>query len=834
MGDVYRADDLKLGQAVALKFLPESLALDPDRLERLFAEVRLARQVSHRNVCRVYDIVEHGSEAFLSMEFIDGEDLASLLRRAGRLGPEKATEIARQICAGLQAAHEKGILHRDLKPANILIDSEGVPHIADFGLAGVGEEIAGQEIRAGTPSYMAPEQVAGRGVTIQSDLYALGLLLYEMYTGKRALGGKSIRELEERRSQLFTQTSTEFSTLDPMIERAITRCLELDPTMRPNSALAVAASLPGGDPLAAALAAGELPSPEMIAASGSAGTLALPIGLGALLAILVGMTLQLKLAPHTFVHEIVGLPKAVPVLAERSATLRREFGYPDSLVADQAMGWLSRRSPIDYEEFLDPEHPSWDSLSTGQPSPITFWYREAPSYLIPSNLVGAVGPIDPPLTTPNMVSIYLSPRGDLRGFHAVPSATFGVPDSLPFDSESLSATNAGVDSLENEAAPTTSKRLDVARVFAEAELDMADFEPVPRDWTPPHFADELYTFRGRYRDRPSFPINVRIAGLEGRLVWLDIVEPWEQGEGRVSPGRRAGKVSQGILQGMVIFLIFSAALLARQNVRSGLGDRRGAARLATFATIAMAGSLIVSANHVPIFQPEWNMINVTVGIGLVLGGLTWMIYVALEPFARRIWPETLISWSRLLQGRLNDPRVGRDLLLGIAAGTSISVARPLLVSYLPTLGQHAIAPIVPQVEILDGFLAYVSAMMTIPLNSIWIPMAILLLAIGIRSLVRNQKLAIALHGLFFFIIFALGSKSLIAVAAIGIGVAIFMVVLFRLGLLAVMVLYLTIELYGQLPIPSNLGAWYAWPSVVTLLGLFALALHGFRLSRRHT
>ncbi|MEZ4651239.1 MAG: hypothetical protein R3E97_21100 [Candidatus Eisenbacteria bacterium] len=164
----------------------------------------------------------------------------------------------------------------------------------------------------------------------------------------------------------------------------------------------------------------------------------------------------------------------------------------------------------------------------------------------------------------------------------------------------------------------------------------------------------------------------------------------------------------------------------------------------------------------------------------------------------------------------------------------ISVARPLLVTYLPQLGQHAIAPIVPNVGILGGFLAYLSAMMTIPLNSIWIPMAILLLAIGVRGLVRKPKLAIALHGSFFFIILALGAKSPIAIAAIGIGVAIFMAVLFRLGLLAVMILYFTIELYGQLPIPSDIGAWYAWPSVVTLLGLFVLALHGFRLSRRHT
>src|ERR1051325_10922835 len=122
MGEVYRADDLKLGQAVALKFLPEHLLSDGAALARFHREVRVARQVSHRNVCRVYDIGEIEGQHFLSMEFIKGEELASLLRRIGRLPSDKATEIARQLCAGLAAAHETGVLHRDLKPANVMID----------------------------------------------------------------------------------------------------------------------------------------------------------------------------------------------------------------------------------------------------------------------------------------------------------------------------------------------------------------------------------------------------------------------------------------------------------------------------------------------------------------------------------------------------------------------------------------------------------------------------------------------------------------------------------------------------------------------------------------
>jgi serine/threonine protein kinase/RNA polymerase subunit RPABC4/transcription elongation factor Spt4 len=177
MGEVYRADDLKLGSQVALKFLPRAIERDPAALERFHAEVRLARQVSHPHVCRVYDIGEVGGRHFLSMEYVDGEDLATLLHRIGRLPSAKGIEIARQLCAGLAAAHDKGIVHRDLKPANVMIDRHGRARITDFGLAVLGEE-SGAEV-AGTPAYMSPEQLVGKPATVQSDLYALGLVLYE-------------------------------------------------------------------------------------------------------------------------------------------------------------------------------------------------------------------------------------------------------------------------------------------------------------------------------------------------------------------------------------------------------------------------------------------------------------------------------------------------------------------------------------------------------------------------------------------------------------------------------------------------------------------------------
>ena len=165
MGEVYRAMDLTLGQSVALKFLPEEAARNQRLLERFHGEVRVARQVSHPNVCRVYDIGQVEGMPFISMEYVDGEDLASLLARIGRLPADKALETGRKLCAGLAAAHDRGVIHRDLKPQNIMINKRGDVVIMDFGLAAVADQLTGAEARNGTPAYMSPEQLKGAEVT---------------------------------------------------------------------------------------------------------------------------------------------------------------------------------------------------------------------------------------------------------------------------------------------------------------------------------------------------------------------------------------------------------------------------------------------------------------------------------------------------------------------------------------------------------------------------------------------------------------------------------------------------------------------------------------------
>jgi tetratricopeptide (TPR) repeat protein len=235
MGDVWRAEDLVLQTPVALKLID---ARSEQARERILNEVRLARQITHPAVCRVFDVGEGDNGlAFYSMELVHGEDLAALLRRVGRLPSPKVIDIARQLCAGLAAAHDQGVLHRDLKPANILIDDQGVVRISDFGIA-IPRDSAGQHKLTGTPGYMAPEQMTeGTKLSERTDVYALGLVLYELLVGKHPY--------PPGRTTPPPPPSTMLAAVDPQLERLIMQAISADPMDRPASALEMAAQLPG-------------------------------------------------------------------------------------------------------------------------------------------------------------------------------------------------------------------------------------------------------------------------------------------------------------------------------------------------------------------------------------------------------------------------------------------------------------------------------------------------------------------------------------------------------------------------------------------------------------
>ncbi len=235
MGDVWRADDLVLEAPVALKLVH---AASPSDRSRLLREVRLARQITHPAVCRVFDVGEKGETIFFSMEFVRGEDLATLLRRTGRLTSERVVAIAHRLCAGLAAAHAEGVLHRDLKPANVLVDQDGRVRITDFGIAITTGDTAPHVI-IGTLGYMAPEQLeAGAPVTERTDVYALGVVLFELVTGQPY---HSVRPEDAARLSVLAPG------IHPQLERIVLKAVNRDPRDRPATALEMAAALPAID-----------------------------------------------------------------------------------------------------------------------------------------------------------------------------------------------------------------------------------------------------------------------------------------------------------------------------------------------------------------------------------------------------------------------------------------------------------------------------------------------------------------------------------------------------------------------------------------------------------
>ena len=507
MGEVYKAEDLKLKQIVALKFLPEAIALDGAALARFHNEVRITRQISHPNVCRVYDIGEVDGRHFLSMEFIDGEDLSSLLRRIGRLPGDKATEIARQICAGLAAAHDNGVLHRDLKPANVMIDGRGKARITDFGVAVVAAELSGDEAMAGTPGYMAPEQLTGKEVTQKSDIYALGLVLYELFTGKRVFEANSLHDLLKlHQSSAPTSPSSHVKNIDPLVEKVILRCLEKDPDKRPASAIQVAAALPGGDPLAAALAAGETPSPEMVAASGEKTGLRPAIAVACLAAIVAALVFTVLLGNKVDWRARMLRENSPDVLAHQARDIIQRLGYTGQ-ATDSAAGLSYNNEYRRYVEQNDKFVNRWNQFTKPQPAPIYFWYRQSPRNLEVKGWShrGAVSEDDPAQDVSGMVYVNLDPSGRLTLFTAVPPQIDpGVDKSSPPDWSAL---------------------------FAAAGLDVSHFTPTGPEWMPLAGFDSRAAWTGAYADQPNIPLRIEAAAWRAKPVYFQIIAPWTR------PGR---------------------------------------------------------------------------------------------------------------------------------------------------------------------------------------------------------------------------------------------------------------------------------------------------------
>jgi hypothetical protein len=812
MGEVYRADDLILDHPVALKFLPERDAADDAgaaaRLAQFHSELRLARQVSHKNVCRLYDLGEADGRPFLTMEYVDGEDLASLLRRIGRLPPDKAVDIARQLCAGLAAAHERGVLHRDLKPANVMLDGEGNVRITDFGLAAV--EGDASAMHAGTPQYMAPEQLAGQAASVKTDIYALGLILFEIFTGRRAYEARTLDDLRRsHESGLASTPSSVVRDLDPAIERAILRCLEREPARRPASALAVAASLPGGNPVAEALAAGETPSPEMLAAAGESEALAVGRGLAAVSCALVGIIAIAALSARASVAGRAPLDKPPAVLVDRTQSIARSLGYADTpadetydlMIVDDYVRWIAQ---------TDSSPTRWNALAASTPSAVALWYRSSPRPLLPRRHGGIeVTPNDPPANDSGMRMAIVDTNGRLIQFQAVP------PQYDP------------------EPQPAEKPRWN--ELFDAAGLAMSAFTPVEPEWTPHDFADTRAAWEGALPDRPDIRVRVEAAAYRGRPVSFYLVGPWSR-PARMQPVQHStlDVVVNGFFLIMLLLLFAGAALLARYNVRAGRGDRRAATRFALFVMAVAFVEWAAMAHHVADIGLEFSafmkVFQVAAGAGLIM----WVLYVAIEPFARRFWPDSLLGWSRLLSGHIRDPRVGRDVLIGALFGVAILLMRLARLLLPGVLGYPAVMPITGgELGVLTRAPAVISvwgdALLNSPAAAFFAVMAFVIL----RLLLRREWLAIVLGTALVAIV---GTNSAATVLWLDVSLQLLIAVvvtllIVRFGLLAAAVAFTIWAIGVDVPFTLRIAHWSATASNLTIAALIALVGFGFFASR---
>ncbi|HEV3201370.1 MAG TPA: serine/threonine-protein kinase [Bryobacteraceae bacterium] len=787
MGEVYRANDLKLGQPVALKFLAESTAGNARMLARFQAEVRIARQVSHPNVCRVYDIGELEGYPYISMEYVDGEDLDSLLHRIGRLSGDKAIEMARSLCAGLTAAHDKGVLHRDLKPANIMIDARGQVLIMDFGLAGLAGQVEDGEIRSGTPLYMAPEQLAGTEVSVRSDIYSLGLVLYEMFTGKRAFDDPARRSTPASASSLVKD-------IDPAVDRLIHRCLSQEPGLRPPSARAVAAALPGGDQLSAALAAGVTPSPEMVAAAGSQEGIPVRSAVIYFAVMLAGLVLSAILGGKTSIVQKSPLEYSTEALAQKARDLAQTLGYRDR-PTDHAYGFYYNTDFQRYAEMREPAAVFQAQLAQGQPPLINFWYRQSPQYLQAVSGDALVSASDPAPTVSGMVAVNLDSGGRLIYFGAVPPQMETTQEA--------GATHGGWNAL-----------------FAAAGLDPAAFSPAQPQWLPLYSFDARAAWTGRYPQAPDIPMRIEAASWRGRPVSFQVISPWTRAA-RMQPYQAtAGEVAGQWLYLVVVFALFViATLLAWRHFGLGRGDARGASRLAGFVLCCALLNWLCEAHHVPTTQ-EYRSFTWALSSALFLAGAYWVLYVALEPYVRRRWPQSLISWSRLLGGGVRDPMVGGHLLIGCSLGVWFSIFFFVEYMFLEHYGS------IPQMVRLDaltdarrttGVFAYFLH------QSIGIALTLFFLFFLLRALLNRQWLAAAVFILLFAGNTMLQSNHPVvsgAFTAMQGGLAIY--TLIRFGVLPMVVGIFVSSLLPEFPVTSDFSNWYAGSNIFALVTVVVL------------
>jgi serine/threonine-protein kinase len=595
---------------------------------------------------------------------------------------------------------------------------------------------------------MAPEQFAGKRMTERTDLYALGLVLHELFTGQRLFAASTDDD-----------AGAPAVDLAPEIQRIIDACVQRDPARRPSSARAVAAMLPG-------------------VSRKTLGVLR-PVVASLLLAGVVAGTAAVSSRAAALTVAPSEVPKSAEALAERARSIVAAVGVPES-AADEEF-WFRP----------DPVRPG-----------VRFIYRQSTALLIPQNLFHVVTEVDPPADRAGMTTVTLDSQGQLIDFDRVP-----------------------VGSLMH---PPAGGPIDWRAVFAAAGLKVDEFVPAAANAPSSDGRDDVRTW---VRRSPSAPQRVTTGAVEGHLTRFSVeTEGSASGMAR-NPFATGRTAPVEVTTWAFVALIFvSATLVARRNLRIGRGDRRAAR---TLAIVISGNSMlfeILRAHHVPSALEELRFAFGACAWALLWGLFVWIVYISLEPYIRRAWPHTLTSWNHLLCGRMTDPLIGRDALIGLLAGvvrTGMAVGHAGMAHRPPPLLFFTGA-----LESLRSGRQFVSmAIVGAMHGAVGYGLGTLFLVFLVRLAVRRTWIAVMIVALLAIPLGFWAGDSPPPAAwemawMVG-GMTFGLVVLMRVGLLAHVVMLMITLLIAVTPVTLDVHAWYFGTSLVTLLLITAAALYGF-------
>jgi hypothetical protein len=544
----------------------------------------------------------------------------------------------------------------------------------------------------------------------------------------------------------------------------------------------------------------------MLAAAGESEALGVGYGLALVVGAIAGLLVFTAVSQRTSLIGRTPLDQPPDVLVNRAQTIVASLGYTDA-PGDTASGFTEFD---DYTQWLRgrPVGPGrWDVLSTGNPSAVLFWYRSSPRQLVPVE-DDAVSLTDPPSIETGMHEVVLDPNGRVQRFRSVPpqfdeSAATGAP--VPW-----------------------------ATLFEAAGLSMSTFAEAQPQWVPPDFADTRVAWTGPHPTLDGVTLRVEASAYRGKPVFFDVIGPWTDPERQQpDPESVADQILVGLIFTTLGVLIASAAVLARRHIRANRADRRGAWRVTAYLATAGTLSWLLRASHSSSVENEVGLLIRAAGINALLCVIFWTVYVALEPYVRKLRPDALLGWSRLLAGPIRDPRVGRDLLIGVIFGVSLALMDVAKATIVPALGYDAPLPRYGTSELMLGggsgafwagllesvaavggalFATFGMVIARLVLRVRWLALIVTMLFLSLTAAYDMSVMPLSL-------LFPLASGALLTVVAI------------RFGLLALVVTWFAWGMITAVPMTLEFSHWRADASNWTLAVLLALTLFGFYASR---